>query len=76
MDSDEITFQDLLGDGTDERAQPASFAQLLAEGFPEKGGLAELAVIAQIPDPGPKFVAVRNGYLQILELQRRAARGV
>ena len=70
MDDDDISFDDLLDDepaGT----LPVSFSQLRAEGFPRDGGLAELAVIAQLPDPEKRLVALQRGFIQILEKQRR-----
>ncbi len=73
MEPDEITFEDLLDD--DERgcaALPQTFGQLLAEGFPRRGGLAQLAEIERMVDPEPRFAAVQQGYLRLLEQQRRA----
>ena len=69
MDADEITFEDLLVEEPGSPAPAGSFAQLLADGFPHKGGLAELTAIVQLPDPGPKSAALRQGYRQILEGQ-------
>jgi len=69
MDADEITFEDLLAEEPGSPAPASSFAQLLADGFPHKGGLAELAAIVQLPDPGPKSAALRQSYRQILEGQ-------
>ena len=71
MDDDDITFEDLLDDDPTDTA-PASFAQLLADGFPPHGGMAELAAIAQLPDPGKRLAKLQRGYLQILQKQRRA----
>jgi hypothetical protein len=73
MGSDEITFEDLLADGPVCGAPPRTFGQLLADGFPREGGMAALSAIAQMPDPSSKHAAMRHQYLQILELQRRAA---
>jgi len=73
MGNDEITFEDLLSEEPACGAPPKSFGQLLADGFPHRGGLAELAAIEQLGDPGPKLAAVRHEYLQILEMQRRGA---
>jgi hypothetical protein len=70
MSVDEITFQDLLA-GEPAAAAPSTFKQLLADGFPPQGGLAELAAIAQMEDPGEQFASVRQGYQQILKIQRR-----
>ena len=74
MGIDDITFEELL---TDEPAvkssTPMSFKQLLKEGFPCQGGLERLALIEQMPDPGPQLADVRRGYLQILALQKREA---
>jgi len=74
MDADEITFEDLLDDEPGCAASPATFKQLLADGFPHKGGLAVLAAIERLEDPGPQLAPVRQGYLQILKMQRRASR--
>jgi hypothetical protein len=71
VDDDDITFDDLLDDEP-AGCPPASFAQLLAEGFPRHGGMAELTAIAQLPSPGEHLAAVQRGYIQILEKQRRA----
>lgn len=70
VDDDDITFDDLLDD---EAAgdTPMSFSQLLADGFPRDGGMAELAAIAQLPDPGKHLAALQRGYRQLLEKQRR-----
>jgi hypothetical protein len=73
MGADEITFEDLLADEPACGAPPATFKQLLADGFPHQGGLAGLAAIEQMEDPGPQLAAVRQGYLQILKMQRRAS---
>jgi len=55
-------------------APPVTFQQLLVEGFPYKGGLEGLAAIEQNGRSGPRQLAeVRQGYLQILKMQRRAA---
>ena len=72
MDAQEITFEDLLTEEPAETAEVSSFAQLLAEGFPRRGGLAELAAIARMADPDPRFAALQHGFLQILEAQNRA----
>lgn len=69
MDDDDITFEDLLDDEP-AAAAPASFSQLLADGFPRNGGMAELAAIAQLPDPGKRLAALQRGYQQILQKQR------
>jgi hypothetical protein len=73
MGTDEITFQDLLGDEPECGTAPRTFAQLLAEGLPYKAGMAELAAIERMENPGPEFARLREGYRQILALQRRAA---
>jgi hypothetical protein len=73
MGTDEITFEDLLADGPVRGAPPRTYGQLLADGLPREGGMAALSAIAQLPDPGPKLAAVRQKYLEILELQRHAA---
>jgi hypothetical protein len=72
VDDDDITFKDLLDDEAD-GAPPASFSELLANGFPRNGGMAELNVIAQLPDPGKRLAALQRGYLEILQKQRRPA---
>jgi len=72
MDAEEITFEDLLTEDPGEAAEVSSFAQLLAEGFPRRGGLAELAAIAQMADPDRRFAALQHGYGEILEAQNRA----
>lgn len=72
MDDDDITFDDLLDDEP-EGTSPASFSQLLADGFPRNGGLAELDAISRLPDPGKRLAALKLGYLQILQKQRRQA---
>lgn len=73
MSTDEISFEDLLV-GEPQSVEPLStFRQLLAEGLPLRCGLAGLALIERIEDPDPQFAAVRQGYLQLLKLQRRAA---
>jgi hypothetical protein len=69
VDDDDITFEDLLDDEP-AAAAPASFSQLLADGFPRNGGMAELAAIAQLPDPGKRLAALQRGYQQILQKQR------
>jgi len=74
MDTDEITFKDLLADEPVCVAPPKTLAQLLADGFPHNGGLAELAAIAQMEDPRPQLATVRYGWLQLLQIQRSAAK--
>ena len=71
VDDDDITFDDLLDDEPT-GGQPMSFSQLLADGFPREGGMAELAAIAQLPDPGKHLAALQRGYRQLLEKQRRS----
>ena len=71
VDDDDITFEDLVDDEPDGTA-PASFSQLLANGFPRNGGLAALDAIARLPDPGKRLAALQRGYLQILQKQRSA----
>jgi hypothetical protein len=70
VDDDDITFEDLLGDEP-EGTPPASFSQLLADGFPRNGGLTALDAIARLPDPGKRLAALQRGYLQLLQKQRR-----
>jgi hypothetical protein len=74
MDVKEITFEDLLAGESASVASPTSFEQLLADGFPHKGGLEGLAAILRMEHPGPRFVAVRQSYLQILQMQMRRTR--
>jgi hypothetical protein len=75
MGVDDITFEELLaGEPTLRPTEPMSFKQLLKEGFPYQGGLERLALIEQMPDPGPQLAEVRRSYLQILEMQRRGAK--
>ena len=40
-----------------------TFTQLIAEGVQHRGGLAELAQIEQLENPGPQLMAIREGYL-------------
>lgn len=70
MDADDITFEDLLKEETGEPTEVSSLAQLLAEGFPRKGGLAELSTIAQMVDTSGKFAALQQRYVEILEAQK------
>ena len=72
MGTDEITFEDLLAAEPAGAARAGSFAQLKEDGFPAHGGMEALCEIAQLAEPGPKFAALRGGYQQILEGQRRA----
>jgi len=72
MDLDNITLEDLMALEPADAAPRLTFRQLLADGFPRQGGLAGLAAIEQMDDPGPQFAAVRRGYQQILKMQRRA----
>lgn len=70
MDDDDITFDDLLDDEPSS-GPPMSYSQLLADGFPRDGGMAALAAIARLPDPGKPLAALQRGYRQLLEKQRR-----
>ena len=70
---DDITYNDLLDDQSEPAAAPSTLAELLSNGFPTDGGVAELAALAQLPDPGAQHAAVRQKYLKLLELQKRAA---
>jgi hypothetical protein len=70
MDADDITFEDLMGGESGREAPPMTFEQLLADGFPHRGGLEGLAAIERMPDPGPRLAAVQRGYLQILKIQK------
>lgn len=72
MDAEEITFEDLLTEEPGEATQVGSLDELLAEGFPQSGGLAQLTAIGRLADPGRRFVALQQRYLEILELQTRA----
>jgi hypothetical protein len=74
MGEKEVTFEDLLDDDGACAAPPLTFEQVLACGFPYRGGLAALTAITQIEDPGPRLATVRQAYLQILSLQKRASR--
>jgi len=69
MDTDDITFEDLLAAEPAASTAPTSFSDLRAEGFPHRGGIAELAAIARLRDPGSKFAAVQHAYRDILEQQ-------
>lgn len=71
MGADEINYED-LAEEPGQTAVPASFRQLLADGFPRGGGLKELAAIAGMQDSDTSIAAVRQGYRQILERQLRA----
>ena len=71
VDDDDITFEDLLDDEPT-GPLPASFSQLLADGFPRNGGMAALTAIAQLPDPGTHLATLQRRYIQLLEKQRRA----
>lgn len=73
MGTDEISIEDLLADEPQSVEPLGTFRQLLAEGLPLHCGLAGLALIERIEDPDPHFAAVRQGYLQLLKMQRRAA---
>ncbi|HUD27022.1 MAG TPA: hypothetical protein VMQ45_15145 [Burkholderiaceae bacterium] len=70
LDVDDITFEDLLAYEPAGVAPPSTFKQLLADGFPHRGGLEGLAAIQRMPDPGPELAAVQRGFLQILKLQK------
>lgn len=70
---DDITYDDLLDDPSDQAPAPATLAELLLNGFPAHAGLAELAAVAQLPDPGAQHSTERQKYLKLLELQKRAA---
>jgi hypothetical protein len=71
MGAEDISFEDLVADEPACAAPPATFEQLLADGFPHRGGLAVLAAIEQMQDPGPHLAAVRQAYLQLVKMQRR-----
>jgi len=71
VDDDDITFDDLLDDEP-EGTLPVTFEQLRAEGFPRNGGVAELAAIARLPNPGEQLAALQRGFVQILEKQQRS----
>jgi hypothetical protein len=75
MGAEEITFEELLTGEPARLGLPMSFKELLADGFPCQAGLAGLAAIEQMPDPGPQFAEIRRRYLQIVELQRRGVQG-
>lgn len=44
-------------------APAKTYTQLVVEGVPHKGGLADLAAAEQMEDPGPQLAALRAGYL-------------
>jgi len=71
MGAEEISFEDLLAEEPAPAAPPATFKQLLADGFPHKGGLAALAAIEQMEEPPAPLAAVRQEYLRIVRMQRR-----
>ena len=73
MGAEEITFEDLLAGEPASAAAPATFKQLLADGFPHKGGLAALAAIEQMEEPPAQLAAVRQEYLRIVKMQRHGA---
>jgi hypothetical protein len=73
MGTEDINFEDLLAEEPGCSALPTTFKELLAEGFPRHGGLEGLAAIEKMADPGPQLAEVRQGYLQILKIQRRRA---
>lgn len=73
MGAEEISFEDLLAGEPASALPPATFKQLLADGFPRQGGLAGLAAIEQMDDPGAQFSALRQEYLKIVKMQRRGA---
>lgn len=73
MDGDEITLEDLLDDEPASGSAPTSFKQLLADGMPLHCGVAGLAVVERMKDPGPELAQVRKEYLRLLEMQRRHA---
>ena len=43
-----------------------TFTDLINEGIPHAGGLAQLAAAEQCEDPGPQLAGVRYGYLVIM----------
>jgi hypothetical protein len=71
MTVDDITLEDLMAGEPSRVRPPVSFQQLLKDGFPYQGGLEALAAIEQMPDPGPQLGDVRQGYLQIVAMQKR-----
>jgi hypothetical protein len=73
MGAEEISFEDLLADEPACAAPPATFKQLLADGFPHGGGLAALAAIEQMEEPGAQLADVRQEYLRIVRMQKREA---
>ena len=70
---DDISYHDLLDETSSPSTAPATLAELLAHGFPAHGGVAELAALAQLPDPDSRHSALRQKYLKMLESQQRAA---
>jgi hypothetical protein len=73
MGADEISFDELMAEETTGESLPQSFSQLLADGFPRGGGMAELAQIANLQVSNPKHAAAQKKFLQLLQLQLRAA---
>lgn len=61
-------IEDILTPGT---APAKTYTQLIAEGVPHQGGLAQLAEAEQMEDPGPQLAAVRVGYLGVVEKKTR-----
>jgi hypothetical protein len=72
MGEEEITLEDLMDEEPASAAAPATFEQLLADGFPRQGGMAALVAISQMQDPGARMAPVQLGYQQILRMQTRA----
>ncbi len=72
MGEEEITLEDLMDGEAVPGALPATFEQLLVDGFPRQGGMAALVAITQMQDPGPRLAPVQLGYQQILRMQMRA----
>jgi len=72
MEDDEIRFEDLLGDDPPSGSPPASLADVLANGFPPDGNLADLAAIARLKSADPRFALVQHRYRNLLEMQERA----
>jgi hypothetical protein len=71
MGDDEIRFEDLLDDEPASAGPPASFKELLEQGFSRHAGLRELEALAALDDPDPRFAALRSKLRQLLQVQTR-----
>jgi len=71
MSVDEITFDDLLDDEPSNAGPITTMRQLRDTGFPPQGGLKALAAVQQLEDPDGELAALRQCYLQFLDIQKR-----